>query len=448
MTAPVGCYVRPVLARTGARSAELLTALISACVVLVVGAFVLSTYQRLSPIDELQHLDSSIKASQGRWYLPRGELIGPEAMRIEACSGIDAGFVPPPCDSDRLEPSQFQELGVNTAAGRPSLFYIVTGYAARVLSEISGAGFLLSARIVSLYSLVAAAALLAWAVLRLSGSRLLAVSLATASALLPPVLSLAITVNPDAWSLLAGTAVSVLALAALRWRPGRVLWVLAVALALTISVKPNFVVLLLIPLILAGHAWWRERSPVSAHRFWATLAAAVLAFGAFAGTLILPLIGSSAFEDPQTERFSIPSGSSWPLGQAFEASLTSFVPLFQGATVDVFERVGMVGLASFVGVMLVSGSMSGLVSAPARSRAFALCAAGVGGLLATPVIVFGAQYVSNVYFGYPQRYSFVVLPVLALAWAALRPRRRWVFSLASVGLATSTFYSIVLFSLA
>ncbi len=216
----------------------LLPSSVTFLLILILGALVLSSYPRISPIDELQHLDSTIKASQGRWYLPPGETFGQEALRAEACNGLDYPSFPlPPCDSPRFDPASFQEAGFNTAAGRPSLYYVVTGYLARGLSWATGIGFPQSARIVSLLSLALGAALTTWLVLRVSRSTLLAISLGVTIAALPPVIGQGITVNPDAWSLLAGATITALALGSSRWRPLTAGILVGLPLAVTILVK-------------------------------------------------------------------------------------------------------------------------------------------------------------------------------------------------------------------
>lgn len=413
-------------------------------IVLILGALVLSTYPRLSPVDELQHVDSSIKASQGRWYIPAGEYVGQEAMRIQACDGIDAGWPTPPCTTPTFDPGDFQELGINTAAGRPSLYYVVTGYLGRAVSAVTGAGFLVSARIVSLLSLAMGAALLAWACLRLSLSPVLAVSLGVLCGALPPVLSQGITVNPDAWSLLAGTTITALALGAVGRSPLRVALVLGLAVTLTVLVKPNFVVLAVVPIVLLALAWWRDRDSASLKRLGAAVFAAAVSGAAFVATMIPAyLTDSRVKEAPQIVNSTLPEGTPWPIGQALDDILRNFIPMYQPSPVDLFEKTVLVGLAAVATVVLVSGSISALAHAPSQSRSFALGLAGTLGLVATPALVYVGQYLSNAFFPYPQRYSFVVLPVLALAWASQRPRRAWLFALVTAAIVLGILYAYV-----
>lgn len=420
--------------------------MVTALLVLLIGGLVLSTYPRLSPVDELQHVDSAIKASQGRWYLPPGEYVGQDAMRIQACDGIDAGWPTPACSTPTLNPDDFQELGINTAAGRPSLYYVVTGYLGEVFSAISGAGFLVSARVVSLVSLALGAALLAWVCLRLSGSAVLSIAQGTVCGILPPVLSQGIVVNPDAWSLLAGTSVAALGLAAMRWSPLRATLLLTIAVTLTVLVKPNFVVLTLVPVILLALPWWRDRDGAGLKRLVGAVFAAGIAGIAFVATMIPAYLSDSRAQDaPQIVNSTLPEGTPWPWGQALDDTLRNFVPMYQPSPIDLFEKTVLVGLSAVVAVILIAGGISAVVLAPSQSRTFALGLAGVLGLVATPALVFAGQYISNAYFPYPQRYSFVILPILALSWAAARPRRSWPFAVTTGAMVAAILYAHIRF---
>lgn len=406
--------------------------------IMILGALVLSSYPRISPIDELQHLDSTIKASQGRWYLSPGETFGQEALRTEACSGLDYPFELPPCDSPSFDPARFQEAGLNTAAGRPSLYYVVTGYLARALSWTTGAGFLLSARIVSLLSLALGAALTTWVALRLSGSALLAVSLGVTIAALPPVLGQGITVNPDAWSLLAGVSITALALASRRRGPLAAALLVGLPLTVTILVKPNFVVLAAIPLVVAGLPAWHDAK--ARRQFLGVLGAVTISGAVFLATMLPAFLGGeSAQKAPMVINSTLPPGTPWPWGAATEETLRNFLPFLQASTVDLFEVTNLVGLAVFVGLILIAGPVFAVATEPGTCRPFALGTSAVVSLLLTPLLVFAGQFVIGAYFTFPQRYSFVVLPVIALTWAAFRPRRTWLFA----ALAALTWLSVL-----
>lgn len=108
------------------------------CSLVLVGLHV-RAYTTLSPIDELQHVDYVIKA--GNFEPPHvNDLVGFDAMAEGACRNVDApGYIGPRCGLDEYDPEDFQENGVNTAAGQFPFYYAATGVASRL---VVGAGVL------------------------------------------------------------------------------------------------------------------------------------------------------------------------------------------------------------------------------------------------------------------------------------------------------------------
>ena len=88
-------------------------------------------YQTLSPIDELQHIDYSVRA--GRFEIPGvGVRVEQEVLAEAACRSVDApGYISPPCDAQLQNPDNFQERGFNTAADQFPTYYILTGVLAK-----------------------------------------------------------------------------------------------------------------------------------------------------------------------------------------------------------------------------------------------------------------------------------------------------------------------------
>ena len=68
----------------------------------------------------------------------RGDLFGEEAMREEACRGVDAAFLPPPCDARTLRPQEFQEGGFNPAYIHSPGYYVVAGFGGRLVDRVPG----------------------------------------------------------------------------------------------------------------------------------------------------------------------------------------------------------------------------------------------------------------------------------------------------------------------
>ncbi|HET6692862.1 MAG TPA: hypothetical protein VFG97_01045, partial [Pedococcus sp.] len=98
-----------------ARPADTLLPALLAIVAVVLVALQVHSYTRLSPIDELQHIDSLYKAPAAP---APGDRVGQEAMRQQDCRGVDApGFEPGPCRPlGSFDPATYQEKGYNTAA--------------------------------------------------------------------------------------------------------------------------------------------------------------------------------------------------------------------------------------------------------------------------------------------------------------------------------------------
>ena len=91
-------------------------------------------YTQFSPIDELRHLDYALQITSG--HVPEiGDKLGQDAMREEACRGIDLPFRSPRCDSATFDPIAFRDDGWQTAAPHPPVYYILSGISGRTLSD-------------------------------------------------------------------------------------------------------------------------------------------------------------------------------------------------------------------------------------------------------------------------------------------------------------------------
>lgn len=196
-----------------------------------------NAYTRVSPIDELQHFDYAVKASRGH-VVREGERVGQDAMRAEACHGVDSpGAISPPCDLAKFDPSSFRELGYNTAANQSPVYYAVSGLCGRLLvavgvtddlfraTRLAGAGWLGAGLVVSwmLMSCFGIPTRRRWPPL---------VIVATA----PVVLHATATVNADGTLLLTGAS---MAIVSVRWIQGR--------LPLVVPIATSFIVMVIEP---------------------------------------------------------------------------------------------------------------------------------------------------------------------------------------------------------
>ena len=97
-------------------------------------------YQRLSPIDELHHVDYLIKSADGE-LLRRGDVIGPETRKEGACRGVDAPGYSADCgDEAWLAGREF-----NTEEIQPPAYYFLTAWMARLLRPFIGTSSLVAA---------------------------------------------------------------------------------------------------------------------------------------------------------------------------------------------------------------------------------------------------------------------------------------------------------------
>jgi hypothetical protein len=400
-----------------------------ATAVLATGLVALNQYPRLSPVDELSHLDSVIKSSQGRWYLPPNERIGVEAMRIEACRGIDADYQPPPCSTRTLEPEDFQELGYNTAAGRPSAYYVVTGYLARIVLDLADVDFLTAGRVASLAAWAAGAGLLASVCARLARSVTAGAGIGLLFGVMPPALSQGVTVNPDSWALVAGTAVSILVLARERLRGWQYLLSLSLVLTIAVLLKPNFVVLALLPVLIAAH------DALGARRWGPLLTATIptaVALVVFLGSDVI--IGRTPSLAPMSTYLRISDSNPWDWTGVQTSLLGSLVPVQMPGSVDSLESPVVTAAGTLAFLFCLGAALGALSGARRTSRYFAWSAAALLLLVAAPAIVYAGSWAAGVFFGYPSRYSLVVFPALGVAWALQSPLRPLVPSLVGAAL--------------
>ena len=404
----------------------LIPAFVTFGAVMWVSLTAIGTYTGFSPLDEFQHLDSTAKAAEGVLWLPLNERVGETAMALEACRGINfAQQQLPSCDSLTFSPEDFQELGVNTAAGRPSLYYVATGIPAKFIAQAMPQwDFLDAARVSSALALAAGAALLAAAASRLSGSLITGSAIGVIVGLFPAVVAQGATVNPDSWSLLAGTVIVSFTL--LRQRLPRVVYTvgLSVLLAVFCLTKANFVVLAAVPVTIS-FILAQGKFLARVRHVWPELLAAGISLLVFGAVTVAPLLAGEPSAAPMSAVLAISPDNPWStlsvVNQSFAAVLPQvFDPSY---AYSILARPPLSGMALVTAIFLVAASIVGILHARVDTRYFALSVAAIVTIFAAPLFTFAGQFAVHTYFSYPLRYGFVALPVIALALAALRPRR-------------------------
>ena len=238
----------------------------------------IARYTEFSPIDELRHVDYAMRASS--FHAPRlGDVLSQDAMREEACRGLDLPWEDQPCNTKKFAPLHFRDLGYQTASAHPPTYYLGAGWFARAAEGLGiSNSFLDPARVFSAL-LFAAGLMVAFAAGRLAGIRAAPLLAAlTFVPVMPAALHASSTVNPDSSAILAGAVVM---LFGLLWERGRVpLWTLAVAGAvaggtkftslLAVAVMCGVFLVRARPIELT-RAWWERRRARKA----ATIAARV-----------------------------------------------------------------------------------------------------------------------------------------------------------------------------
>lgn len=178
------------------------------------------SYPRLSPIDELSHLDYMFRSPT---VLAQGDKVEQQAMRTQACRGVDVeGFDPNGCPRGEVyQPEIFQEKGYNTAATNTPIYYTADRAVAEVIRIATPVDSLfIAGRMAGAVWLALGVVLTYLAGRRLGIGRLPLGAVLGLVVAAPATTYPSATVTPDALGLASGAAVL---LAALRWeqRPTR-----------------------------------------------------------------------------------------------------------------------------------------------------------------------------------------------------------------------------------
>jgi hypothetical protein len=410
-------------------------------------------YTVLSPIDELQHLDYALKVSDGD-LVYRGDRVGTEALREEACRGVDGGYPTPPCGARTLRPADFQEEGYNTAYVHTPGYYLVAGLGGRLIDRVPGVmSPVVGARLMGALWL-AAALVLMWMVFDELGVRLAArlpVLLLVACA--PTVLHAAATVNPDGSAVAIGSAAL---LVVLRWESGRARpWLLAFVGVAAILTKVNNVVAVGVAVLYLGIRWYQQRAsgpvadpatdgpngqaeggdvtaarglagPARSGRATAGAVAALALSVAVAGSAWMLFSSAKARVDadeiPMTRRFLVDSVSVDELVDNLPAGLT---PL-RDAYIPAIVATPLTRVDAMLGDrLLLIGVAASLIVSRARSRERALATAAMLGMIVVGPMFVGLNYLtSSIYVGIPPRYGLAVVPAAAAATGLLIQRSR------------------------
>lgn len=380
---------------------------------------------KLSPIDELQHIDYLYQIPDPP---EPDDRVGQQALHQQLCRGVDAaGMETAKCQKGYLDPSVFQEKGYNTAAGYTPVYYTVTRVVAETIRVVTPIDNLVTAgRLVGALWLAAGLALI-YLVGRLRGigrGPLLVVTVLLVGS--PAVLYPASTVAPDSAALASG-GLLLLALTAWEQRPTRLraVWLVLAGVAAA-AVKMTYLVAVAAVSLYLLMRWIQERrdhqlptvfTPVVAVAAGVSALASSLAWTAYVGSK--PQIDPTDLPDMAT-RFAVP-GFPWT---GMGDSLLALVTPISNPWVVVGSPT-LSGLSTvIISTMLVAGLLAAAVFAAAPTHEVTLARAtlvaalvGAAGLVALSYITAGA------YIPLPARYGAALVAPMAICTAAcLRSR--------------------------
>jgi hypothetical protein len=398
------------------------------CLALALVALQVHGYTKLSPIDELQHIDYLYRAPSAP---EPDDRVGQDAMRQQDCRGVDApGFGPGACRPlGSFDPTTFQEKGYNTAAANTPIYYSITRGLAEVIKRASPANDLVTAGRLAGGLWFALGLFLTYVAGRKRGvaaPRLLAVMVLLAAS--PALIFPSATITPDA----AGLAVGALVLLVTGWweaRPGprRTAVLVTVATVVSLIKLTNLVVVAAVALylLMRPDASTGEPSVTSAVRrrllpaglVGATPLAAAGGWMAFVSSR--PQIPLDDLPDMMT-RFHTPE---FPWNGLADNALVLLQPLASpGVTVGSPQLASLA--VALVSTLLVAGTLGAALFSAAPPAEAALARAVVGAAIAGSAMLVVMGFLSSgSYFPLPPRYSIaLVAPMAVVTAACLRPR--------------------------
>ena len=423
-----------------------------AVALIIVGSFTVvalhvGAYTELEP-DELAHVNGIVK--WGRFDVIRsGDHVGQEAMREQACRGIDQRTEPlPPCDSARFDPNDFQDLGQSHIA--TPVYFVTTGLSARALRATGLVGSIVTAaRLLGAIWLAAALVCIWFAAKELRITPAAAAVGIGLVATTPLTLHASAVVNPDATLLLGGAAIL---WTALRWERGASpWWLLAVVTAIAVITEPT--VLLAVGLVALFLGLRALTSPSERRRLLVGAGAVVLI--AVVAALTVPnfwrdVVGSTRETVREPTRAQVEN-----LHQATEVThgapsldvvwdqLDRLITPLREAYVPAFlAKLPVTVTLQLTDWLLIGAAFAAVVAASRGSPLVALGVAALVMMLSGPLVELDIYRKYDVNFAVNARYGLPIVPALALlaAWCATR---RLGVLVASGALATFSFGAFV-----
>jgi hypothetical protein len=413
-------------------------------------------FTKVGPIDELQHIDYLYKSPA---IVAMGDRVGQDAMREEACRGIDAPFLPPPCSSiTRYDPNRFQVSGYNTAAINTPVYYTLTKIVAVPIETVGRIDDLVTAgRLVGGLWLGLGLILAYGAGRRLAIARLPLTAALTALACSATILYRAATITPDSMDVLVGAGVF---LTFLYWEraPTRRWPLLALVSAIVLLIKmTNVIILFAMGIYLTiriGRALFTrlKAGPGEDPRSNQAIAPWLLGGIVLSMTTAVVLGTILSIQNSTSHDASLIPMNAQYVVKAFPTHhfIEQFGVFLNPATPPATHAVGSPliqtlvdrAVSTFFLAGIVGAGLFGAAGAKARPYAQALLLTAVIG---APMFVVVSYLSQSLYVPPPIRYANTLLPAAAVITAGLVKTRgaQWVVALGSAGLLTATVFRLL-----
>jgi hypothetical protein len=404
------------------RQLLVMTAILSLSISLV--ALHLKAYRTFSPFDERQHVDYLYRVSRGE-LLRMGDRIGQDALRDEACRGLDwEFFTPPPCHPTKpYNPDIYPDLAYNSAHVHPPTYYLLTALAVNGF-ETTGLfrDFVTTGRL-SGGLWLGLALLLFWhlaAQLQISRkNRTIAMILLATT---PAVVHASSTINPDSTALFAGTA---LLLSTVLWerKRGRTILLLPVSAAFAVALKFTNILAVGASVLYLLFRWrfGRKRAQIDSEAGRGYLAAASVLTITGIGTAVIWTVAHNLLIrvsiNPQLEQFQVESLSA----DAIVGQMMALVTPVRDAWLPPFlNNAAVKGILQLLNLGLLAAVFGApLFDRRDRRRTVVAISGGLIILVSGTALTIANFYLnSGAYVAIPPRYGISVLPFLFVALAS------------------------------
>ena len=443
-------------ARRGAAIRKWAPAVLLVVVPLLLVSLHVRAYTKLSPIDELEHIDYMFR-SPGLHPVIAGTTLVEPAMREEACRGLDSVYPTPPCDTKKLSISVFQDQGYDTAYIHPPTYYDTTWAAGELVKTATGAKSWVTAwRLVGALWLAVGLLVTYAAGLRMGVKSLPLVGLLILFASAPSIIQTNSTVTPDAAStFIGGAALYLMA----RWEEGgRWRWIALVGIGFVgtaIKLQDTIIVMMVIMyfLLRAG-----KRATIAVDGGVVSETGPVPALNASPGGLLRrgALVPLRLYRNAYTRAAGIvltttlAIAASWTvlqrvtetidpnkilvIGQFVVSSITlqqiastfgAFVAPLPGAYVPPStESVWTMDMVYLLSWLLIAGIVAGAIFIARTHEMASLARATLTlAILGGPIVTILNYVTMSQYIPLPPRYGFTLLPAMVVCTAdAIRTR--------------------------